>query len=224
MKATAFQTVLMTSLLLGAPALQAQGAKPVPYEEGLHYTTIENAPAGTPGEHELVEAFSYLCSHCNTFEPYLNAWKKNKPENVDFNRIAVVFGRGSWELYARGYVTAQMLNIGDEAHTAMMERLWTDKEIMRSMEELAAFYSQFGVDAEKFLATSKSFAVESRLSRDQRKVQEYGVTGTPTLILDGKYRVSPSPAVGNFDVMLDVVDFLIEQESAGPQQASAAAD
>jgi thiol:disulfide interchange protein DsbA len=55
-------------------------------------------------------------------------------------------------------------------------------------------------------------------------VQEYGVTGTPTLILDGKYRVSPSPAVGNFDVMLDVVDFLIEQESAGPQQASAAAD
>lgn len=224
MKATAIRTVLITSVLLGASALQAQGTKPVPYQEGLHYEVIENAPAGKPGQHELVEAFSYLCSHCNSFEPYINSWKKNKPENVDFNRIAVVFGRGSWELYARGYVTAQLLNIGDEAHAAMMDRLWKDKEVMRSMEELAQFYAQFGVDPEKFLATSKSFAVESRLNRDQRKVQEYGVTGTPSLILNGKYRVSPSPAVASFDVMLDVVNFLIEQENAGSQQASAAAD
>jgi len=224
MKATAIRTVLIMSLLLGASALHAQGAKPVPYQEGLHYEIIENAPAGTPGEHELVEAFSYLCSHCNSFEPYINSWKKNKPENVDFNRIAVVFGRGSWELYARGYVTAQLLNIGEEAHTAMMDRLWKEKEIMRSMDELAQFYGQFGVDPAKFLATSKSFAVESRLSRDQRKVQDYGVTGTPSLILNGKYRVSPTPAVASFDVMLDVVNFLIEQENAGSQQTSAAAD
>lgn len=224
MRTMAIRTVLTLGLLLGAPALLAQGAQPVPYQEGLHYEIIDNAPAGTPGEHQVVEAFSYLCSHCNSFEPYVNAWKKNKPENVDFSRIAVVFGRGSWELYARGYVTAQLLNIGDQAHSAMMDRLWKEKEVMRSMEELAAFYSQFGADPEKFLATSKSFAVESRLNRDQRKVQEYGVTGTPTLILNGKYRVSPSPAVANFDVMLDVVNFLIDQENAASQQASAAAD
>jgi thiol:disulfide interchange protein DsbA len=106
----------------------------------------------------------------------------------------------------------------------MMDRLWKEKKVMRSMEELAEFYGQFGVDPAKFLATSKSFAVESRLNRDQRKVQEYGVSGTPTLILNGTYRISPSPAVANFDVMLDIVNFLIDQENARSPQASAAAE
>jgi thiol:disulfide interchange protein DsbA len=223
MKATAISAVLFLTLL-GASALQAQDSKPVPYQEGLHYELIDNPPASAPGQHEVVEAFSYLCSHCSSFEPYINAWKKRKPENVDFTRLAVVFGRGSWELYARAYVTAQMLKIGDDAHAAMMDRLWKEKKVMRSMEELAEFYGQFGVDPAKFLATSKSFAVESRLNRDQRKVQEYGVSGTPTLILNGTYRISPSPAVANFDVMLDIVNFLIDQENARSPQASAAAE
>jgi thiol:disulfide interchange protein DsbA len=96
--------------------------------------------------------------------------------------------------------------------------------MMRSMEELAEFYSQFGVDKEKFLATSGSFAVEARLKKDQQKVQSYGITGTPSLVLNGKYRIAGSAAVPSFDVMLDVVDFLIEAESAGTQESSAAAD
>jgi len=224
MKRIAIGLILASTFLAVAGAVQAQGAKPVPYQEGLHYFLIQGAPATTSGSMELVEAFSYLCSHCATFEPYIGAWQKRKPEHVEFRRIPVVFGRGSWELYARGYVTAEMMNVGEEAHVAMMDRLWKEKQTMRSMEELADFYSQFGVDKEKFLATSGSFAVEARLKKDQQKIQSYGITGTPSLVLNGKYRIAGSAAVPSFDVMLDVVDYLIASESAGTQQSSAAAD
>jgi len=224
MKRIAIGLILASTFLFLAGTAQAQGAKPVPYQEGLHYFLIEGAPAATSGPMELVEAFSYLCSHCSTFEPYIGAWQKRKPDNVEFRRIPVVFGRGSWELYARGYVTAEMMNVGEEAHIAMMDRLWKEKKMMRSMEELADFYSQFGVDKEKFLATSGSFAVETRLKKDQQKIQTYGITGTPSLVLNGKYRIAGSAAVPSFDVMLDVVDYLIASESAGTQQSSAAAD
>lgn len=224
MKKLVIGLILAASLLMLAGAAQAQGGKPVPYQEGLHYFLVEGAPATTSGPMELVEAFSYMCSHCNTFEPYINAWKKRKPENVEFRRIPVVFGRGSWELYARGYVTAEMLNVPETAHNAMMDRLWKEKNIMRSMEELADFYTQYGVDKQKFLATSGSFAVETRLMKDQQKIRDYGITGTPSLILNGKYRIAGNAAVPSFDVMLDVVDYLIESESAGTQNSSAAAD
>jgi thiol:disulfide interchange protein DsbA len=165
-----------------------------------------------------------MCSHCSSFEPYISAWLKRKPENVEFRRIPVIFGRGAWELYARGYVTAELMNVPDTAHAALMDRLWKEKNIMRDMDELADFYSQFGVDKDKFLATSGSFAVETTLKKDQLKVQEYGITGTPSLILGGKYRIAGSAAVPSFDVMLDVVDYLIAKESAGTQQSSAASD
>lgn len=215
--------LLVAAALMSGGQVYAQGGK-TDYQEGLHYFLIDDAPATVPQPVEVVEAFSYLCSHCNTFEPYIEAWERRKSENIEFRRVPVVFGRKSWELYARGFVTAQMLGVSEEAHAAMMDRLWKDKEMMRSMEEIADFYSQFGVESDKFLGASNSFAVDARIKRDQLKLQSYGITATPTLIVGEKYRVAGNAAVSSFDVMLDVVDFLVERESVGSQPKSVAAD
>lgn len=214
------------SLTVLAPANSAlaQGGEPAPYQEGLHYTVIENAPAVGDGEMILEEAFSYLCTHCYTFEPYVQSWKQRKPENVKFRRIPVVFGRGSWELYARGYVTAALMDAPEEAHMALMDRIWKEKNIIRNLDQLADFYSQFGLDKETFMSTSRSFAVDGKLRKDQSLVQAYGIRGTPSLVLNGKYRISGNAAVASYDVMFDVVDYLIGLESRARQQASVAAD
>ena len=195
-------------------ALFAQAGKSEAYQAGLHYFEIDQAPARQSDTVEVVEAFSYLCTHCYTFEPYVENWLKRKPEHVDFIRIPVVFGRSSWEIYARAYVTAQMMNAPKEAHSALMERLWKDRQVLRNMVELAEFYAQFGLEPEKFLSTSKSFAVDSKIRRDQQAVQAYGIQGTPALVVNGKYRVGANAAVASYDVMLDVVDYLVEQEAA----------
>ncbi len=209
--------MLAAVLLIVSGVTFAQTDKLVPYQEGLHYFLIDQAPAETGDKVEVAELFSYLCTHCNTFEPYIESWKKRLPEHVAFKRIPVVFGRSSWELYARGYVTAQLMNIPEEAHMAMMDQLWKEKKIMRSMDELATFYSQFGADESKFLSTAQSFAVDGKLRRDQLLVQSYGVQGTPSLVVGGKYRIAGNAAVPSFEVMLDVVDYLVEIESAKMQ-------
>jgi thiol:disulfide interchange protein DsbA len=207
-------SIALAALLMFGGTLQAQTDKPVPYQEGLHYFLIDKAPAEASDQMEVTELFSYLCTHCYTFDAYVDGWLKRKPENVTFKRIPVVFGRSSWELYARGYVTAEMMNLPDEAHLALMDRLWKEKKIIRSMDELADFYTQFGADKEKFLSTSRSFAVDGKLRKDQLLVQTYGIRGTPSMVVNGKYRVSGNAAVPSFDVILDIVDYLIEMESA----------
>lgn len=205
----------------GSVALaQAPGAK---YQEGVHYTAIPDAPARSGGGVEVVEAFSYMCTHCATFEPYITSWKKNIPANVEFRRIPVVFGRSAWEVYARAYVTADMMGIADPAHGALMDRIWKEKAVPKSIEELAEFYSAFGAKPSEFVATSKSFAVDARMRREQAALQTAGVRGTPSMIVNGKYLVAAGPSVGNFDVMLDVVNFLVAAESAAAPAAQAAA-
>lgn len=196
--------------LPAAPAV-AQNSK---YQEGLHYFKIDQATASPDGKVEVVEAFSYLCSHCNTFEPFISNWKERKPEFVEFKRIPVIFGRRTWELYARAYVTAEMMGIADKAHGPLMDALWKDKKVLRSMDELAEFYAGFGVSEQEFLATTDSFAVDARLRKDQRLTQSYGVSGTPSMIVNGKYLVKGSQAVPNYDTLLDVVDTLVEKEAA----------
>lgn len=205
---------------LGSPALLAQDLEP--YQEGLHYFVIDGAPEQLPDGMELVEAFSYLCTHCNTFDPYINNWVEKKPEQVGFRRIPVVFGRNSWELYARGYVTAEMLGIAELAHGALMDQLWKEKNILRDMDQLAEFYSGYGVDKDKFIATSRSFAVDGKIRRDQLALQEYGIRGTPALVLNKKYRIQAGASVPNYETMLDIVDFLIEKDSAKRGAVSAA--
>lgn len=196
----------------GAALAQAPAAQ---YQEGIHYSLIPNAPERKGPEIEVAEAFSYMCNHCATFEPYISSWQERQPEHVVFTRVPVVFGRSSWELYARAYVTADLMGIADEAHPALMDKLWKEQEVLRTMEELASFYAGFGVNSEEFLATSKSFAVDAKMRRDQQMLLNAGVRGTPSLIVDGKYLVSSNAAVGSFDVMLDVVDYLVALESAG---------
>ena len=206
--------------LVGSTSAPAQGAANAKYKEGIHYTAIENAPMTDGKTVEVAEAFSYLCPHCASFEPYISSWEQRKPENVRFRRIPVVFGRSTWEIYARAYVTAELMGVADASHSALMDKLWKEKEVLRNMEELGQFYAAFGVDPAKFVATSKSFAVDAKLRKDQRDVQTFGVTGTPSLVVNGKYLVAGNQAVANYDVMLDVVDYLVSLESASGKVAA----
>ena len=208
------KVIIALSLLIGSQVALAQAE---PYQEGVHYFKIAQIPADTgTGIVEVTELFSYACSHCNTFEPFLESWNQSKPDNVEFNRIGVAFGRKAWEMLARSYITAEMLGIAEESHPAMMDAIWNQKKQFRTLDELADFYSGFGVEKSTFLANYQSFAADSQLRKSQRDVQLFGITGTPSLVVNRKYRVQSNKDVGDFNGMLDVVDFLVSKESATP--------
>ncbi len=206
--------VLSAFLIFASSTVLGQGTQTASYQEGVHYNAIANAPMASGDTVEVAEAFSYMCTHCATFEPYISRWEQRKHENVIFRRIPVVFGRDSWEVYARAYVTAEIMGIADAAHGALMDKIWKEKQVPRSLEELSKFYAAYGADPVRFVATSKSFAVDAKLRKDQRTVQTAGVQGTPSLIINNRYLVAGNEAVANYDVMLDVVDYLVALESA----------
>lgn len=208
------KVILALSLLLGSQLAMAQLE---PYQEGVHYFKLNQVPAETDSDTvEVTELFSYGCSHCNTFEPYLESWNETKPDNVKYNRIAVAFGRKAWEMMARAYITAEMLGIEDETHMAMMDAIWKEGKQFRKLDDLADFYAGFGVEKSVFLANYQSFAADSQLRKSQRDVSLFGITGTPSLVVNRKYRVQSSKNVKDFNAMLDVVDFLVSKETVTP--------
>ena len=214
---------LMLALAFLGAAMTAQAQETIgPFQEGVHFHKIEG-PNVTPVDGvRVTEVFSYLCNHCATFEPYMQAWKGRKADDVELTRIPVEFGRAIWSLSARAYVTASMLGVAEESHVPMMDALWKDRRQMRSMEELADFYAEFGVDPAKFVATSKSFAVDMRVKNEQKMVRDAGVSGTPAMLVNDRYRVSAGGAVNDFDTMLAIVDALVEHEKAQMNVASVA--
>lgn len=209
-----YKAILALGLLLGSQLAMAQQDK---YQEGVHYFKIDQLPTQPDSDVvEVTEVFSYACSHCDTFEPYIQNWKKSLPDNVKFDRLPVAFGRKSWEIMARAYIAADMLGIVEESHPAMMDAIWKEHQQFRSVDDLADFYAKFGVQKSTFIGNMQSFAADSQLRRDQRDAQLFGIKGTPSMVVNRKYRVASGKEVPSFDAILDVVDFLVAKESAAP--------
>jgi len=71
------------------------------------------------------------------------------------------------------------------------------------------------VTADEFTKAYNSFFVRSRVMQAQAKSRAYGITGVPTLIVNGKYRINGKMA-GSSEGMLDVVNFLVDKETTNP--------
>jgi thiol:disulfide interchange protein DsbA len=86
-----------------------------------------------------------------------------------------------------------------------------EKKALDNEEELTEFFAAYGVDPKKFLATYNSFAVKGQVEQANRRFRAYKATGTPEIVINGKYRVT-SRIPGGLAEMLKVVDFLVEKE------------
>lgn len=194
-------------------SLTAQAADQVRYEEGVQYQRIAQPVATTTGDRiEVVEMFGYPCPHCFSFEPLLHHWTEHQAEDVELVRIPVVFGR-SWEPFARGYYVAQLLGKVEETHQAMFDAIHVKRQRIRSKEALAAFYKDYGIDPDVFIKQYDSFAVDMKLKQGESRARGYGITGVPSMIVNGKYLVTAASA-GGHEQMLQVVDYLVEKERA----------
>lgn len=200
------QTLGLAVLLatLGQPAVSQ------PFEQGQHFHAI-GSPATAPDDHvEVIEAFAYPCPACRVFLPVISRWSQDLPEHVKLVHMPVPLQQG-WDTFARVYYTNEVLGLGHEAHEAMFIALHDERRTFRTLEDIAAVFTDFGVSVDEFVSTSQSFAVDNRMRRNRNEVMRFGVRGTPTMIVQGKWRINPSD-FNSYEEMLAAVDYLVERE------------
>lgn len=184
-----------------------------PFTEGVHYQPVRQPlPASPPGKIEVIEMFWYGCPHCYHFEPLLEKWIEEKPDNVVFTRTPAVF-RDSWLLHAQAFYTAKALGVLGKAHRPLFDAIHLKNRQLNTKEALAEFFVSLGIPKEDFLQTFESFAVEGKLQQAVVMTRNSGITGVPAMIVNGKYRTDAGMA-GSFEDMLKVVDYLIAKESS----------
>lgn len=182
-----------------------------PFKEGEHYQRI-GTPVSVPDDRvEVIEAFAYPCPACRNFLSHITSWEADKPDYVSFDRLPVGLQPG-WDLFARAYYTAQVMGIGDETHEAMFRALHDERRQFGNFDDIAAFYADQGVSKESFLNTSQSFAVDARMRQNRNDVRRFGVRGTPSVIVQGKWRISPN-SFGSYGQMVEAIEYLVALEA-----------
>ncbi len=205
-----------------APPAEAAAAAPAPGAPvaGVDYVEIANGQPYLPlnGKVEVVEVFGYVCPACAQFQPLVNGWKKKLPANVRFTYVPAAFG-GPWITYGKAYYAAETMGLVERTHDDLFKAIHIDQTLkgergQDSVADVAAFYGKYGVDPKQFASTLESFAVNAKLNKAKQWAIRSGLEGTPTIIVNGKYRVLGK----TFADMLRIADQLIAQESAAAAQ------
>ena len=216
--------LLAVVLLLLSPAAPADT-----WTEGTHYVRVTPPQQTTvpAGKVEVMEVFSYACPACNAFQPWMEKLRSTLPPNVQLTLLPAAFNpQEDWPMFQRAFLAAQALGIAERTHQAMFDAVWKTGELavvtpgsnhlkdpLPSIADAARFYARVaGVDPQKFVAMANSFGIDSKIRAADAQILAMHVDSTPTLIVNGKYRVLRESVQTN-DQLMELVKYLVARES-----------
>lgn len=184
------QLLFLSAALAMLLAGQARAQKAP--EAGVDYQLISNGQTFTDNSDkiEVAEVFSYRCHHCSMFQPMSDAWRKRLGNDVNYVHVPATFDPR--DVFARAYFVAEKNGVTPSSHGALFRAIHTDRSFPGnpSAAELAAFHARHGADQTHFLAAMSAPEITALMQKSRSFIEANGVMGTPTLIIDGKYRVT----------------------------------
>jgi thiol:disulfide interchange protein DsbA len=220
-----FAASLLAISVLALPAV----VRATTFAEGTDYVRVLPAQQTTvpKGKAEVMEVFSYGCPVCNAFQPVMEKLRVSLPPNAQVVYLPASFNNTSedWPTFQRAFFAAQFLGIAERTHQAMYDAVWKTgelativpgtnklKERQPSIDEVARFYARVAaVNAQQFVAMANSFGVDSKMRAADAQILAMHVEGTPSIIINGKYRVTRDWRAGS-DQLIELVKFLIAKD------------
>ena len=177
-----------------------------------------------------VKAYSLFTEHPTPVARLPRALKEVLPANAQITYLPASWNKAeAWPVFQRAYLTAQALGVADKAHEAMYEAIWKTGELgvtdnttgrlksqseLPTIEDAARFYQRVtGVKAADFVTASKSFGVDLKIRQADAQIKAMQVPSTPTLVINGKYRLN-NDALRSNEEIIELVKFLVAKENA----------
>lgn len=208
-KQAVVKQVAMGLLALLLP-LMAGAAPPTAPVAGTDYVVIEGGTPYQPldGKIEVVEVFAYWCHFCAQFQPKVDAWKRTLPANVRFTYLPLPYDAN--DALARAFFAAKSTGTLERTHDALFRAIHDEQTVPKNatIDEIAAFYARQGLDATRMKVAMQDPDMRVRLANARQFALRSGVPGTPTLIINGKYRVTGR----SFEEMLQIASQLLAMQ------------
>lgn len=205
-KTNIFSLLLISLLALSSGLLQANT-----FKEGVDYEVLaQPGKVDVPGKIEVREFFWFGCPHCFSLEAGMKPWKKTLAEDINFVMTPAAMNK-SWQNHAHAFYVAEALGKLDDIQAKLFHQIHVKKQPTTSKEQLAEFFTQFGVSDADFDKLFDSFSVRVKVRQASAMAKTYRLRGVPALVVNGKYLVKTQSG-RSYDDMLKIVDFLIEKE------------
>ena len=147
-----------------------------------HYAVVGKVPKAHTVEKVVFEEFmNFGCPHCNNLREASIELRKQQKDYVEFIDIPIVF-RGQDDAPLRLYYVARKLGKGDQIKDELFKARFThgvdvfDKGIVNYLARSLGL-------SEAYQKEKDAPWVNQLLAEGELKAQQYGLTGTPTVVL-----------------------------------------
>ncbi len=216
--------LLLSTLLVSAGLWASQASAQLLFTEGKDYTVIENPlKLQKAGQKEVIEFFSYACSHCANLDPKITDWALNKkPKDVGFYQIPAVGGR-MWTFLARVKLVANELGLSYDfdkkyfysIHELNYRPLLGDRSAAIDFIAKAA-----GVNKQQVEKVWDSPKVEAAIKNSDELWRQAKLDGVPAVIVNGKYLVR----LISYENFFSTIDFLLASTKVAPIKNATSAE
>jgi protein dithiol oxidoreductase (disulfide-forming) len=158
-------------------------------EENIHYEVI-TPPVPQPGDKPtIVEVFNFKCPHCFTLHHFMEKWSAKNHSRYSIKSLPIYWGKQT-DMPIRAYFAAEFLGKGAQMKDAVFKAHFDHSVNIESSDELGFLAEELGLDPDKFKSYLGSFGVSAKIAQANELQRGFVVHSTPTLVVNGKYRVS----------------------------------
>ena len=205
---------VIRTLFVAVAALLTANAATAEFEAGVDYRVIAEPLRTSQSSIEVIEFFWYGCGHCYNFEPYMHRYEETKADDVKVSKSPAMW-QGAMREHAKLYYSLAQMDATYEQHLAVFTAISIERRSLTDVDSMAALVDSMGLDAQRFRSLFTSFPVDSQVRMADVRQRDAGITGTPQLMIAGKYVVgSTRDNPLSFEEMLDVTNYLIDKERA----------
>ncbi|HAW4229600.1 TPA: thioredoxin domain-containing protein [Escherichia coli] len=190
-----------------------QAAAPV---EGKDYSVLKAPVADAPA---VVEFFSFYCPPCAAFSSRFHvsqAVDKILPSGEKVVKYHVSSMGPMGPELTEAWSVAKVLGVEDKVELPLFVAVQINRSI-KTEASIREVFIEAGVSARDYDAAKNSMAVRALTAKQQELAKTYGVTGTPSFFVKGKYLVNnggiqPSSEQDYGKSFAEVVSALLKQE------------
>jgi protein dithiol oxidoreductase (disulfide-forming) len=213
-----FHQALLAALASASLPAAFSSAEAAALVEGRDWEAINPPlPGDSPGKIEVLEFFSYGCSHCNEFNPMVHRWAAKLPRDLSFRRVPVSFNRAAWSNLSRLYYSLEATGHLARLDQAVFDAIHLRKANLYTEQAAIDWAASQGINAKTFRDAMRSFTVDSRVMRSEQLSRAYKVKGVPFLTVDGRFAVV-GQAASHLSELLVIANGLITKARSQPKR------
>jgi thiol:disulfide interchange protein DsbA len=206
---------LRRALVAGVMLLVAGTASAaVQLQQGVNYKLLQPAQPTSvgPGKVEVVEVFWYACGHCYLLEPRLEAWNRSgRPARAELVRLPATWNN-LLKTHARLFYTMELLG-KHELNPEIWREINVKGNRLDTPDKIESFFTSRGVSKADFQRAFSSFSMDTKIAKAEDLNRRYRITGTPTIVVNGKY-VTDVGMAGSEEKLFEVVNALVAKEAS----------